>query len=124
MYDVARGRGYLLNALNYDERKRKANDPVTDVEKTWSDEDTKEMLSFFKHCVLPKEKESVKKMMSKTTQIRRSIILSEFETYRESYQFYFVCPELVRLLYIALQIFEGTILLLIESFHLFFLGFI
>lgn len=72
------------------------DESLCEDEQTLTETEKTEIMAYFKRCVLPKEIKEVEKKMAETKYHRRKMILEEFETYRNCWQFYFVCPTLVR----------------------------
>lgn len=99
LYDCARKTGYLYHSLNYESKKKRksarALEQLSDDEDSFQDEDKETILNFFKRCVLPKDRKEVENKMKETKAFRRHMILNDFEKYQDSWQFYFVLPELV-----------------------------
>lgn len=101
LYNVAKKNGFVYNALAYQNKKRKTEQQLNFIDvvepTTLIDEAEKtDMFNFFKRCVLPREKNSVKRMMTETKSYRREIILQNFGKYKEMWNFYFFEPDLVR----------------------------
>lgn len=100
LYNVAKRSGFLFNALAYQNKKRKAEQPLSimgmnDDSIQTSDGEAKEIINFFKRCVVTREMNRVKEKLIETKQFRRETILNNFETYMDMWDFYFVAPELV-----------------------------
>lgn len=98
LYDSARNRGYLYDALIYDsKKKRKASKKLEMLseDEDFEEEEKESILNFFKRCVLPKERAAVEKKMHETKAFRRNMVLNQFEKYKNCWQFYFVLPDLV-----------------------------
>lgn len=110
LYNSAKQQGFLYHALNYNQyQKRKAEkSPVglKDGEELWSMEEKEEILAFFKRCVLPQQRNEVEKKMAETKAFRRHVILNDFQEYAKCWQFYFVAPDLVSVLFVIERLFK------------------
>lgn len=103
LYDAKNKKGVLYNCISYQRKKRLKNSHKnTSILETSNDElddqDKADVNNFFRTCQLPKDKAILKSKLIETKEYRREMIANSFDEYKEMWNFYFVCPELVSLI--------------------------
>lgn len=96
LYDAANRTGFVYHALYYQSRKALKVIVEAVIENDFMcDEEKEEINNFFKRCVLPKQRKKVAKRLAETKDYRRELIDSDFDAYKEMWNFYFAVPEIV-----------------------------
>lgn len=103
MYDAKKKRGALLNSIAYKRKKslkRTAEVSFIDTSATeMTNEEKADLKMFLKTCRLPHNKDDLKSKLVESKSYRIKMIADEFEDYKEIWNFYFVCVDLVCILY-------------------------
>lgn len=100
MYDAKNKKGALYNCISYQRKKHlKSSHKNTSILESSQveliDQEKADVKNFFRTCHLPKDKDVLKAKMVESKEYRREMIHSSFGEYKEMWNFYFVCPELV-----------------------------
>lgn len=99
MYDAKKKNGALYNTIRYKRKKcHKITAEVSFCESTpteMTDEEKADLKLFFKTCRLPHNKDALKSKLMESKSYRIEMIANEFDDYKEIWNFYFVCPDLV-----------------------------
>lgn len=76
------------------ENNNNANDATTETVELTEDKE-KEIILFFKNCVVQREKNILQQMMKETVDFRQRLLKNPKTKLHETFSFYFVEPELV-----------------------------
>lgn len=110
--------GFLYDKLRYKNKKNGRNDEndnAIDTDRLESadttenipfetdDENSAELMQFFKNCVVANDKEELKRKLAESIEFRRQILREPQKPIHEMFGFYFVDPELVFFSFFSLK---------------------
>lgn len=98
MYDAKSKKGALYNGILNRRRKNNQTAEISICETSsieLNDQDKEDVKNFLKTCVLPRDKKALKAKLVEFKVYRNELITQSFDEYKEIWNFYFVCPDLV-----------------------------
>lgn len=95
--------GSLYNALLYRRRKNRNSEPTIENEPhvDLTDAQKEQIKNFLKTCRLPENKNEMQMILSQHKDFRKDLIHNSFDEYKTLWSFYFVCPDLVSIVYLC-----------------------
>lgn len=98
MYDAQNKKGALWSCILYKRKKsskRTAETSICEEKSDLTDDEKNDLNTFLKTCRLPHNKNAMKEKLAWSVNHRITMIAESFEVYKEMWNFYFVCPDLV-----------------------------
>lgn len=100
LYEPKTGKGFLF--YKFKNNRAYATTVATDTQSVseWALADKNELISFFKTCIIPAQKNDLLKTLDTTISLRTSLLQDSNTNFTEIFHFYFVSPDIVRVLYL------------------------